>query len=173
MTSTSLEDAMKAGRFRSDLGYRININVLRVPALRQRREDILPLALLFLEQFNNKFGKAAGPFTPETIAAMEQADWPGNVRELLNAIERAVVINARGPIVAADLGPASRSRTIAVDALAQPLPLQQAKELFEREYFINLLHAVDGNVSNAAKLSGISRNSLYRYLKQLGIVSKS
>ena len=173
MTSTPLEDAIKAGRFRTDLGYRININVLRVPSLRQRREDILPLALLFLEQFNNKFGKAAGPFTPEAVAAMEEADWPGNVRELQNAIERAVVINARGPIVAADLGPASRSRTIAVDALAQPLSLQQAKELFEREYFINLLHAVDGNVSNAAKLSGISRNSLYRYLKQLGIVSKS
>jgi DNA-binding NtrC family response regulator len=173
MTNTPLEDAIKAGRFRSDLGYRINVNVLRIPPLRQRREDILPLALLFLEQFNNKFGKGAGPFAPEAVAAMEEAGWPGNVRELQNAIERAVVINARGPIVAADLGPASRSREIAVDAAAQPLSLQQAKELFEREYFINLLHAVDGNVSNAARLSGVSRNSLYRYLKQLGIVPKT
>ena len=89
-----------------------------------------------------------------------------------NAIERAVVINVRGPIVAADLGPASLSRASAVGASAQLLSLQQAKELFEREYFTNLLHAVDGNVSNAAKLSGISRNSFYRYLKQLGIVAK-
>jgi DNA-binding NtrC family response regulator len=172
-SSTPLEDAIKSGRFRSDLGYRINVNRLRVPPLRQRREDILPVALLFLEKFNSKFGKAAGPFTPEAVAAMEEADWPGNVRELQHAIERAVVINARGPIVAADLGPASRSRTITIDAAAQPLSLQKAKELFEREYFINLLHAVDGNVSNAAKLSGISRNSFYRYLKQLGIVPKS
>jgi two-component system response regulator HydG len=172
-SSTPLEDAIKSGGFRSDLGYRINVNRLRVPPLRQRREDILPLALLFLEKFNSKFGKAAGPFSPEAVAAMEEADWPGNVRELQHAIERAVVINARGPIAAADLGPASRSRTITIDAASQPLSLQKAKELFEREYFINLLHAAGGNVSNAAKLSGISRNSFYRYLKQLGIVSES
>jgi DNA-binding NtrC family response regulator len=174
-SSTSVEDEVKAGRFRSDLGYRINVNRLRVPPLRKRREDIVPLALFFLETFNSKFNKAAGPFTPETLAAMEEAQWPGNVRELQHAVERAVVTNARGPIVVADLGLAKvgRARQIAVDALAQPLPLQEAKELFEREYFINLLHAAGGNVSNAAKLSGISRNSLYRYLKQLGIVPKS
>jgi DNA-binding NtrC family response regulator len=173
MSSTSLEDAIKAGRFRSDLGYRINVNLLRVPPLRHRREDILPLAMFFLEKFNNKFGKAAGPFAPEAIATMEEAHWPGNVRELQHAIERAVVVNARGPIVTADLGLASRSREIAVDGTAQPLSLQQAKELFERDYFINLLHVAGGNISNAARLSGISRNSFYRYLKQLGIVSDS
>lgn len=173
-SSTPVEDAIKAGRLRSDLGYRINVNRLRVPPLRQRREDILPLALFFLEKFNNKFGKTAGPYTPETLAAMEESDWPGNVRQLQHSIERAVSINARGPIVVADLGPgsASRPRAAAVDAHAQPLSLQQAKELFEREYFINLLHAADGNISSAAKLSGISRNSFYRHLKQLGIVSE-
>ena len=173
MTSIPLQDAIKAGRFRSDLGYRIDVNVLRIPPLRERREDILPLALLFLEQFNRKFRKEAGPFAPEALAAMEEAAWPGNVRELQHAIERAVVVNARGPIVAADLGLAGRSRKIAVKTTAQPLTLQQAKELFEREYFTDLLHAVDGNISNAAKLSGVSRNSFYRYLKQLGIVPKS
>ncbi|HEY1475422.1 MAG TPA: sigma-54 dependent transcriptional regulator [Pseudolabrys sp.] len=173
MTSTPLEDAIKAGKFRSDLGYRININVLRVPPLRQRREDILPLALLFLDQFNSKFGKVAGPFVPEAVAAMEAADWPGNVNEMQRVIERAVVINATGPILAADLEMTNRSRAISNGPLGQPIALEQARELFEREYFINLLHAVGGNVSNAAKLSGISRNSFYRYLKQLGIVSKS
>jgi DNA-binding NtrC family response regulator len=173
MTSTPLEDAIKAGKFRSDLGYRININLLRVPPLRQRREDILSLALLFLDQFNSKFSKAAGPFVPEAVAAMEAADWPGNVNELQRVIERAVVINATGPILAADLDMTSRSRAISNDPLGQPIPLEQARELFEREYFINLLHAAGGNVSSAAKLSGISRNSFYRHLKQLGIVSKS
>lgn len=175
-TSTaSIEDEVKAARFRSDLGYRINVNRLRVPPLRKRREDIVPLALFFLEMYNSKFNKTAGPFTPETLMAMEEAQWPGNVRELQHAVERAVVTNARGPIVVADLGltKARQSRQIAVDALAQTLPLQQAKELFEREYFINLLHAANGNVSNAAKLSGISRNSFYRHLKQLGIVQES
>jgi DNA-binding NtrC family response regulator len=171
-TSIPLEDAIKSGKFRSDLGYRINVNRLLVPPLRERREDILPLALFFLEQFNGKFGKAAGPFAPEAVTAMEQADWPGNVRELQNAIERAVVTNVRGPIMASDLGRSSRSRTIAVDAGAQPLSFQEAREIFEREYFANLLHAADGNVSSAARLSGMSRNSLYRYLKQFGLVSE-
>ena len=172
-TSTPLEDAIKADKFRSDLGYRINVNVLRVPPLRERREDILPLALLFLERINTRFGKSVGPFTPEALAAMENADWPGNVRELQHAIERAVALNVRGPIVAADLVSGIRSHLDAVNASNRPLSLQQAQELFEREYFINLLHSVGGNISNAAKLSGISRNSLYRHLRHLGIVPKS
>lgn len=173
-TSTiAVEDAIKAGKFRSDLGYRINVNRLRVPPLRLRREDILPLALFFLEKFNNKFAKTAGPFTPETLAEMEKNHWPGNVRQLQHAIERAVSVNARGPIVVADLGLGSPSRSREPAADVEPLSLQQAKELFEREYFISLLHAAGGNVSSAAKLSGISRNSFYRHLKQLGIVSES
>ena len=173
-SSTSVEDEVKTGRFRSDLGYRINVNRLLVPPLRQRREDIVPLALFFLETFNSKFNKTAGPFTPETLTAMEEAQWPGNVRELQHAIELAVVTNARGPIIVADLGltNARRSRQIAVDMLAEPLSLRQAKELFEREYFTNLLHVTGGNVSNAAKLAGISRKSFYRYLTKIKIVSE-
>ena len=102
-SSTSLEGRVKAGDFRSDLYYRINVNLLRVPPLREQREDIVSLALLF-DQFNSKFGKAAGPFVPEALAALEAADWTGNVRELKHVIERAVVVNARGPIIVADLG---------------------------------------------------------------------
>ena len=172
-TSAPIEDAIKADKFRSDLGYRINVNVLRVPPLRERREDILPLALLFLERINTRFDKSVGPFAPEALAAMESAHWPGNVRELQHAIERAVALNARGPIVASDLVSGTRSHSVAVDASNPPLSLQQAQELFEREYFINLLHSVGGNISSAAKLSGLSRNSLYRHLRQLGIVPKS
>lgn len=167
-----LEDAVAAGRFRSDLCYRINVNVLLVPPLRKRREDILPLAMLFLEQFNKKFGKAAGPLSPEAIAVMEQAYWPGNVRELRHAIERAVVVNVRGPIVAADLGLGARARDSATGAVAVPLSLQDARDRFERGYFVDLLHAVGGNISKAAKVSGISRQAFYRYLKHLGIVAK-
>jgi two-component system response regulator HydG len=169
-TTAPLEVAIKADKFRSDLGYRVNVNVLRVPPLRERREDILPLALLFLERINIRFGKSVGPFAPEALAAMENADWPGNVRELQHAIERAVAINVRGPIAASDLVSGTRSHSVALDASNRPLSLQQAQELFEREYFIKLLHSVDGNISNAAKLSGISRNSLYRHLRKLGIV---
>lgn len=172
-SSVSLEDRVKAGDFRSDLYYRINVNLLRVPPLRERREDIVSLALLFLDQFNSKFGKAAGPFAPEALAALEGAPWPGNVRELQHVIERAVVVNVRGPIVVADLGLGAHDRAGGGNESARPASFEEARERFERAYFIDLLHAAGGNVSEAARQSHISRQALHRYLKQLGIVTKS
>ncbi len=172
-SSTPLEDRVKAGAFRSDLYYRINVNLLRVPPLRQRQEDILPLALLFVDQFNSKFGKAAGPLAPEALAALETACWTGNVRELRHAIERAVAINVRGPIAAADLKLGGNGRVATDQKAACLTPLEEARERFERAYFVDLLHSVGGNISEAARQSRISRQALHRYLKQLGIVSKS
>lgn len=172
-SSTSLEGRVKAGEFRSDLYYRINVNLLRVPPLRERRDDIVSLALLFLNQFNSKFGKAAGPFVPEALAALEAADWTGNVRELQHVIERAVVVNARGPIIVADLGLGGRDRAAGDHEGARAASFEEARERFERAYFIDLLHSVGGNVSEAARQSRISRQALHRYLKQLGIVTKS
>ncbi|MGZ5259974.1 MAG: sigma-54-dependent transcriptional regulator [Burkholderiales bacterium] len=169
----SLEDRVRAGDFRSDLYYRINVNLLRVPPLRERREDIVALALLFLDQFNIKFGRAAGPFVPETLAALEAAPWPGNVRELQHVIERAVVVNVRGPIVVADLALGAHDRAGGDREAAGPASFEEARERFERAYFIDLLHAAGGNVSEAARQSHISRQALHRYLKQLGIVTKS
>jgi DNA-binding NtrC family response regulator len=172
-SSTSLVDKVKAGDFRSDLYYRINVNLLRVPPLRERREDILSLALLFLDQFNSKFDKKAGPFVPEALAALEAAHWTGNVRELQHVIERAVVVNVRGPIVVADLGLGAHDRAAGDHEAARPASFEEARERFERAYFIDLLHSVGGNVSEAARQSHISRQALHRYLKQLGIVTKS
>ncbi len=172
-TSTSLEDKIKAGDFRSDLYFRINVNRLRVPPLRERREDIFSLALLFLDQFNSKFGKAAGPFAPNAVAALEAADWAGNVRELQHAIERAVVVNVRGSIVAADLRLDGHGRVKPESTAARSLSLQEARERFEHAYFIDILHAVGGNVSKAARQADISRQAFHRRLKQLGIVKNS
>lgn len=103
-TNKPLEQEVAAGRFRSDLYYRINVVPLRVPPLRERRDDILPLALFFLDHFNRKFNKNAGPLQGEAIATLENAHWAGNVRELKHTIERAVVVNADGPIKSVDLG---------------------------------------------------------------------
>jgi DNA-binding NtrC family response regulator len=172
-SSVPLEDKVRAAEFRSDLYYRINVNLLRVPPLRERREDIVSLALLFLDQFNSKFGKAAGPFVPEALAALEAASWLGNVRELQHVIERAVVVNARGPIVVADFGLNANDRAAGDHEAARPASFEEARERFERAYFIDLLHSVGGNVSEAARQSHISRQALHRYLKQLGIVTKS
>lgn len=179
-TNKSLEAEMKAGNFRSDLFYRINVVVLRLPPLRLRKEDILPLAVFFLDHFNLKFGKSAGPLTPEAIAALEAADWAGNVRELKHAIERAVVINADGPIPPAALGivsgsllgPDAGSRA-GFKAESQPLPFREARDAFERRYFENLLQLASGNVSEAARLAGIARQNFYGHIERLGIVTKS
>jgi len=168
-TNKPLESEVKAGRFRSDLYYRINVVVVHVPPLRQRQEDIVPLALFFLDHFNRKFGKKVGPFAPGTIAAMEVAHWAGNVRELKHAIERAVVINLGGPIFPADLGIASGDLPRSAPS-PQFLPFRDARERFEHEYFSNLLQATGGNVSEAARLSCLARQNFYNHIKQLGIV---
>ena len=170
-TNKPLEAEVAAGRFRSDLFYRINVVPLRVPPLRDRREDILPLALFFLDHFNRKFNKAAGPLQPDAVMALDTAHWPGNVRELKHTIERAVVINAGSPITHADLGIATAASN-AVVLPTQPLPYREAHLCFERSYFSHLLHAADGNISEASRLSGIARQNIYGHLERAGIVTK-
>ncbi len=170
-TNKSLEAEVKAGRFRSDLYYRVNVVAVRVPPLRERREDIMPLALVFLDHFNRKFSKEVGPFTPETIAALEDAQWAGNVRELRNLVERVVAMRVSGPLAPTDLGPIGRSADARAAQIA-PLPLREAREQFEREYFTNLFHSAGGNISEAARLSGIARQNLYGHMERLGLDPK-
>ncbi|MCX7168086.1 MAG: sigma-54 dependent transcriptional regulator [Rhodocyclales bacterium] len=173
-SNKSLETEMKEGRFREDLYYRINVVNIQVPPLRKRQKDIMPLAISFLDHFNQKFGKDIGPFTPDAVAALESAYWAGNVRELQNVVERAVVIKAGGPINPEDIGmPDTGDRPI--DATAQsptPLPYRRARERFELEYFENLLKIAGGNVSEVARLSGITRQNLYPYFNRLGVLKK-
>jgi two-component system response regulator HydG len=168
-TNRSLEAEVKAGRFRADLFYRINVVALRVPPLRERTEDVMPLALYFLDYFNAKFSKEIGPFTPEAFTTLEAGHWPGNVRELQHAVERAVAVKAAGPITPADLGLSPLDRT----ATATGAPFREARDAFDREYFSSLLAAAGGNVSEAARLSGIARQNFYAHIKRLGIVMES
>ncbi|MCX7150120.1 MAG: sigma-54 dependent transcriptional regulator [Rhodocyclales bacterium] len=173
-SNKSVEVEMKEGRFREDLYYRINVVSIQVPPLRKRQMDIMPLALSFLGHFNRKFGKDVGPFRPDAIAVLENAYWAGNVRELQNAVERAVVIKAGGPINSDDIGLPGTSAS-ALDSTATsatPLPYRSARERFELEYFENLLKIAGGNVSEVARLSGISRQNLYPYFSRLGVLKK-
>jgi two-component system response regulator HydG len=170
-TNKSLEAETKAGHFREDLYYRINVVAVNVPPLRKRTDDILPLAVFFIDHFNRKFGKATGPLTPEAITALENAPWAGNVRELRHLMERIVAMKTAGPIAPADLGPLERS-TGAGDKGLPLLPYREAREQFEREYFSNLLQSTSGNVSEAARLSGIARQNLYGHMERLGIAAK-
>lgn len=173
-TNKPLEQEVAAGRFRSDLYYRINVVPLRVPPLRERRDDILPLCLLFLDHFNRKFNKNAGPLQGDAIATLESAHWAGNVRELKHTIERAVVVNAGTPIVSADLGVSSPAGSAVAAAIqTQLLPYREARLLFERAYFSNLMQAADGNVSEASRISGVARQNIYGHLERTELVTKS
>jgi two-component system response regulator HydG len=171
-TNKPLDLEVAAGRFRSDLYYRINVVPLRVPPLRERREDILPLALFFLDHFNRKFNKSAGPLLPDAVTSLESAHWAGNVRELKHTLERAVVINSGGPITCADLGISCASPDAFV-LPTQPLPYREAHRRFEQSYFSGLLRAADGNISEASRLSGVARQNIYGHLERAGVVIKS
>ncbi len=174
-TNKPLDQEVAAGRFRSDLYYRINVVPLRVPALRERRDDILPLALFFLDHFNRKFKKSAGPLQADAIASLEACQWTGNVRELKHTIERAVVINTGGPIPCADLGLVCTARATSdtSNTSTQLLPYREARLQFERSYFTNLLQAADGNVSEASRISGVARQNIYGHMERADVVTKS
>jgi len=187
-TNRRLLDEVDAGRFREDLFYRINVVELRLPPLRERREDILVLALHFIDRYNQRFGKQVGPFTPDAIRLMEQAPWPGNVRQLQHLIERVVALHEAGPVSGADLEPCLGGRddcpggrpgarsASASGSPPAPAPLRsyrEERESFERDYLQRLLRDAAGNVSEAARLSGIARQNLYVRMKRFGIDSGS
>jgi two-component system, NtrC family, response regulator AtoC len=168
-TNRPLADEVRAGRFREDLYYRINVVALHVPALRERQMDIVLLASHFLEQFNQKFDKQVGPLTQEALAMLEAAQWPGNVRQLQHAIERVVALKPGGAVRAADLAHVTAGAD-AEQPGARPLNYEAAREAFEREYVTDLIKAAQGNMSEAARLSGLSRQNLYVRMKRWGIV---
>ncbi|OGS90997.1 MAG: Fis family transcriptional regulator [Gallionellales bacterium GWA2_60_18] len=173
-TNKPLKEEIAAGRFRADLYYRINVVSLRIPPLRERTEDIMSLALHFLDCFKRKFGKEVGPFTQKALIALEAAQWPGNVRELQHIIERAVAVKSSGMVTAEDLGINGAAAQTAPNSATRPLlSFREAREEFEREYFANLLKAADGNVTVAARLSGVARQNLYTRIKHFGAVINS
>ncbi|MBU1237645.1 MAG: sigma-54 dependent transcriptional regulator [Gammaproteobacteria bacterium] len=171
-TNRPLADEVKAGRFREDLYYRIAVVAVRIPPLRERDGDILPLAMHFLEHYSAKFGKACGPFTPTAVQALEAGRWQGNVRQLQHCIERAVALHADGPIDASHLAIGPDTPGPGDEARESPLGYQEARAEFERDYLQRLLDAAHGNVSEAARLGGIPRQNFYVRLKRWGVVTE-
>jgi len=174
-TNRPLLAEVKAGRFREDLYYRIAVVTICMPPLRERTGDILPLAMHFLETFNAKFGRRCGPFTPAAVQALESHAWEGNVRELQHCIERTVALHTDGPVSDMHLFPegidAMRSVAPPASPVDSTLGYQDARATFERDYMVRLLDASNGNVSEAARLSGIPRQNLYVRMKRWGIVT--
>ena len=162
-TNKDLGQAVREGRFREDLYYRIQVVPLWIPPLRERRQDIPSLAQFFLKQSIGRLNKSIRGFTPDAMQAMVTYAWPGNVRELENLIERAVVMSSTD-MITPDLMPLTSEKT---QGTLQPLT--EAKESFEREYLRELLRATDGNISRAAQIAGRYRADFYKLLKKYGL----
>ena len=165
-TNADLEREVNEGRFRTDLFYRLNVIPLRLPPLRQRRDDIPLLAEHFLHRFASG-GEVKG-VAAEVIEALLRYDWPGNVRELENVIERAIILNEGGEIRIQDLpekvvrGP-SRQGSLVIET-----PCMTLEEL-EREYILKVLHHTTWQKKRASEILGINPSTLYRKLISYGI----
>lgn len=164
-TNKDLEQAVREGRFREDLYYRIHVVPLWLPPLRQRREDVPSLAQFFLKRSVHQHGKQVKGFTPEAMQRLIAHSWPGNVRELENTIERAVVMSAND-LITPEFLPLASQESSAPGSLQ---PLTEAKETFEREYLKDLLRATQGNISRAAQIAGRYRADFYKLLKKYGL----
>ncbi len=164
-TNQDLDRAVREGRFRDDLYYRINVVPIVLPALRTRSEDVKPLTEFFLERYEARFRKQGVHLAPEALAALERYTWPGNVRELQNLMERLVAIND-GPITEEDL-PLEVRR--ARDARAAESALQQAVDDFERSFLLRAIEQTDGNVTAAARALGVPLSTLKHKLQRLEI----
>jgi len=161
-THRNLERLVEEGHFREDLFYRINVFSIEVPPLRERPEDILPLARHFIEQYARAMGKPALRLSPDAEAALLGCRWSGNVRELENAVERAMVVG-KGPLLEArDLPVAGRNG-------AEAEPAARSLSALEKEHIGRVLGACDGNITRAAKVLDIDRATLYNKLKRYGL----
>jgi len=159
-TNKDLEAEVRKGSFREDLFYRVHVIPVRIPPLRERREDIIPLAEHFLRKTSEKMKKEVRGLTPMAIQKLMLHDWPGNVRELENAIEYAVV-TSRGEVIA-DEAILPFRETLSTS----PKPFKEAKEDFEKEYLNWVLQIAEGNVSKAAGMAGKYRADFYSLLKK-------
>jgi DNA-binding NtrC family response regulator len=159
-TNRILEDQVKAGQFREDLFYRLNVVELNIPPLRERPEDILPLANAFMVEFS----KGRARFSPSVAAGLERYSWPGNVRELRNAMERAALLS-RGELILPEHLP-SRVRAAAETSLVRELPEAERLGEIERQAIIQALRKHDFNRTETAKALGISRRALLYKLQR-------
>jgi two-component system, NtrC family, response regulator HydG len=182
-TNRDLSAEVAAGNFRADLLYRLNVVEVRVPALRDRREDIPYLVAAFVRESATRLGKRLTGLTPSAERAlnMSSAGWPGNVRELRNVIERACILAdgefvterelAQSKPVAAPAPAPNPTNTLATkpDAGTAAGPQEGSLSLLEREHILRVMESVKGNKVSAARILGLDRRALYRRLERYGI----
>jgi len=164
-TNKDLREEVKKRNFREDLFYRIHVIPIKLPSLKDRKEDIPPLVDHFIGKYNDAMGKNVKAITPAAMQKLMLHDWPGNVRELENTIEFAVAMTD-GNTLTEDLILKKKNTRNGL------LSLQEARARFEKKYLQNLLEITGGNVSNAAELAGKYRADLYNLMKKHDITPK-
>jgi two-component system NtrC family response regulator len=164
----TLEEEVRAGRFREDLFYRLCVVNIKLPPLRDRQEDVLPLATLFLRRHSEASGKVLNGFSPASIGLLQTYPWPGNVRELENRIQRAVLLTETPTIEPEALGLPEQPKR------GQPLgqegiTLRQAKGRVEKELIVAAIERHNGNIARVADELEVSRPTLYELMKKHGL----
>jgi transcriptional regulator with PAS, ATPase and Fis domain len=165
-THRNLEEEVKAGKFREDLFYRLQVMPVMLPALRERRGDIPLLVNYYVDRYNREFRKRVRGVAPEALALLEQYRWPGNVRELRNAIERAMLLTDQEQLKAEDFSTLSRGSVAATFRLP---PEGVSLEDVERQLVVQALERCGGNQTHAGQLLGINRDQVRYRIEKFGL----
>jgi len=184
-THRPLEQEIERGGFRADLFYRLQVVTIEIPPLRERREDIPLLAETFARQAAERYGLPPRTLAPATLRRLVEYNWPGNVRELRNAVERSMILAEGGEVAATDLpedigGAAKSSKDASAAAVVEPGALavpftsdfREDRREFERRYIARCLEETGGNVTRAATILGMHRQSLQHKLRELGLARR-
>jgi DNA-binding NtrC family response regulator len=170
-TNIDLQDAVRKGDFRDDLYYRLNVINIRLPALRERREDIPLLASSFIERLSHEMGKEVKELSEDALELLLEYDWPGNVRELENVIERALV-TSRGPALT-EKSFAFLNRPAVPAPQEWVVPADTTLHEIERQAIVATLQRTRGNITEAAGILGIDRSTLYDKIRKYEIARRA
>ena len=178
-TNKDLHAEIAAGRFREDLFYRLSVVPMKVPALKERREDVPGLGRYFMARSAESAGMPERELSADALAALQAYDWPGNVRQLRNAMDWLLIMapGGAGDAIRAEMLPPEIGSRVPVQLQTDPgadvmaLPLREARDLFETQYLQAQLLRFGGNISRTAQFVGMERSALHRKLKQLGVHS--
>lgn len=178
-TNKDLQQEITLGRFREDLYYRLAVVPLKIPSLKERREDIPELAQIFLKRCSELTGLPKVELSADALTTLQTYDWPGNIRELRNLMERLMIMMPPNvsEAIRTDMLPSNIGQNapglLKVDTQTDiiSLPLREARDLFETQYLQAQLMRFGGNISRTAGFVGMERSALHRKLKQLGVTS--
>jgi two-component system response regulator PilR (NtrC family) len=170
-TNKDVNEQVRAGKFREDLYYRLNVINLHIPPLRERKDDIRLLASSFVKEFCQKYKKTELKISPGVMSLLLKQEWKGNIRELRNALEHAVILAENKVIQPEDLPDNVSGKSAETDTLdlAENSSWSEARDAFTRHYLHNLLSKTSGNILRAASIADITRENLYKKCTKLGV----